>query len=47
MSECYDYLFEMYVTMRGLGLDPSAKPKDHDMLVEKERIQEEARKHKK
>jgi methylthioribulose-1-phosphate dehydratase len=47
MTECYDYLFEMYVSMRGLGLDPAAKPKDHEMLVERERVKEEARKSKK
>lgn len=26
MCECYDYLFEMYVKMRQIGLDPAAKP---------------------
>ena len=26
MCECYDYLFEMYVKMRQMGLDPEALP---------------------
>ena len=26
MAECYDYLFELYVKMRQIGLDPAAKP---------------------
>ncbi len=36
MCECYDYLFEMYVTMKGMGIDPSAQPPEHDALVRKE-----------
>lgn len=26
MCECYDYLFELAVKMKGLGLDPMAAP---------------------
>ena len=26
MCECYDYLFEMYVKMRQMGMDPEEKP---------------------
>jgi ribulose-5-phosphate 4-epimerase/fuculose-1-phosphate aldolase len=47
MCECFDYLFEMYVSMKNMGIDPSAKPENHFLLVEKERLQEEARKAKK
>jgi methylthioribulose-1-phosphate dehydratase len=27
MCECYDYLFEIYVKMKQMGLDPAAVPK--------------------
>ena len=30
MTECYDYLFEMYVKMKGAGLDPALVPKDSE-----------------
>ena len=26
MCECYDYLFEMFVKMKGAGIDPSTPP---------------------
>lgn len=26
MTECYDYLFEIAVKMKSIGLDPAAKP---------------------
>ena len=44
MCECYDYLFEMAVSMRSLGLDPAQKPLDHDALVAKEEAGMEAKK---
>ncbi|KAG0233516.1 methylthioribulose-1-phosphate dehydratase [Mortierella sp. GBAus27b] len=28
MAECYDYLFEIAVKMKGIGLDPAEKPAD-------------------
>jgi len=28
MNECYDYLFEIAVKMKQMGLDPSKKPAD-------------------
>jgi len=28
MNECYDYLFEIAIKMKQMGLDPAAKPKD-------------------
>jgi methylthioribulose-1-phosphate dehydratase len=36
MCECYDYLFEMAVSMKAMGMDPAERPKDHDALVAKE-----------
>ncbi|KAJ3046443.1 Methylthioribulose-1-phosphate dehydratase [Rhizophlyctis rosea] len=30
MSECYDYLFEIAVKMRSIGLDPAEVPADSD-----------------
>jgi methylthioribulose-1-phosphate dehydratase len=26
MSECYDYLFEIAVKMKSIGIDPAVKP---------------------
>ena len=46
MCECYDYLFELFVSMRSMGLDPTAKPADHDALVAKEEASEKARQQK-
>ncbi|XP_076351563.1 methylthioribulose-1-phosphate dehydratase [Tachypleus tridentatus] len=37
MCECYDYLFEIAVQMKQLGLDPTAKPKEAKFLVAGER----------
>jgi methylthioribulose-1-phosphate dehydratase len=42
MCECYDYLFEIFVSMRGMGLDPSELPHDHAALVEKEEARAKA-----
>lgn len=36
MCECYDYLFEMAVSMRQLGIDPAELPADHNALVQLE-----------
>lgn len=36
MSECYDYLFEMAVSMKQLNMDPSKKPANHAELEELE-----------
>ncbi|RKO84885.1 class II aldolase/adducin N-terminal, partial [Blyttiomyces helicus] len=30
MCECYDYLFEIFVKMRSIGLDPAAVPEDSE-----------------
>jgi hypothetical protein len=30
MTECYDYLFEIAVKMRSVGLDPSEVPRDSE-----------------
>ncbi|KAI8913230.1 class II aldolase/adducin N-terminal [Gorgonomyces haynaldii] len=30
MAECYDYLFEMYVKMKQIGLDPAKVPEDSE-----------------
>ena len=30
MTECYDYLFELAIKMRGLGLDPAEVPADSE-----------------
>lgn len=30
MAECYDYLFEIAVKMKGLGLDPEKVPNDSE-----------------
>ncbi|CAG8451607.1 14440_t:CDS:2 [Ambispora leptoticha] len=32
MTECYDYLFEISIKMKQLGLDPTAKPIDNENL---------------
>ena len=30
MCECYDYLFEMYVKMKAIGMDPAKMPEDSE-----------------
>ena len=30
MTECYDYLFDIAVKMKGLGLDPQSIPHDSE-----------------
>ncbi|KAI8894999.1 class II aldolase/adducin N-terminal [Globomyces pollinis-pini] len=35
MTECYDYLFEIGVKMKGVGLDPSEVPQDSEYANEK------------
>ena len=34
MCECYDYLFEIAVRMKRMGMDPAARPPNHDLLVQ-------------
>uniref|UniRef100_A0A8C5D3X4 Methylthioribulose-1-phosphate dehydratase n=1 Tax=Gouania willdenowi TaxID=441366 RepID=A0A8C5D3X4_GOUWI len=34
MCECYDYLFDVAVQMKALGLDPSASPQDENGYVD-------------
>lgn len=36
MCECYDYLFEMAVSMKSMGIPPNVQPHDHEALVAKE-----------
>ena len=49
MCECYDYLFEMAVSMKTLWIDWTARPEDHAALVAKEdeRLESELKKQKK
>lgn len=47
MAECYDYLFEMAVSMKTMGMDPAEQPADHDALVRLEEEHESERKRQK
>ncbi len=44
MAECYDYLFEMAVSLKSMGIDPAEQPADHDALVRLEDAHEAERK---
>lgn len=35
MAECYDYLFELAVMMKKMGIDPEAVPEDSKYINEK------------
>ena len=36
MTECYDYLFEIAVKMKAIGMDPSKVPDDSEYIYHKE-----------
>ncbi|KAL0276374.1 UNVERIFIED_CONTAM: hypothetical protein PYX00_003961 [Menopon gallinae] len=39
MCECYDYLFDIAVQMKKLGLDPLSKPEDYELKYQKSEAQ--------
>lgn len=34
MCECYDYLFDVVVQMKALGLDPSKTPQQYELKIQ-------------
>lgn len=41
MSECYDYLFDIVIQMKNLGINPTSTPADYELKYQEQNGAEE------